>query len=572
MHMGTADGNGRVVITMEQYLKLPQQTPDDDLHEERAVVRSLHEERAAVHSLRGEHAAESSRRIGRGAEGSSLYEEIRQRNGMLLQRANDVRTPLLLENANPAAAGWDSSCMIDRCFYVREGEKDGGLHVCLGARADMKEPCDSLQIRLLTYEKDTRMFRELRTAEKGNTSHLCCDVEWEFSGSEAELEAYIPYAEFTWTDKEGRHNASQVSRFRYRLDELFAKYEQAWPKKEDKAQLFDPSKPQPVPVYGSGKTPPPFSENDPDSYVLVALYRAPWELRDCDYVCYVGMEVEKPHIQVPFLCRLTAAKNWRFREFDAEQSYCILTGKSEDCGAVRLLAGLRGYMESGFVCKVSGDKQTAVVSLATPWKDRILQPGNMKKFFYDMDLHLEMVMESRDNPTETESAFLDLSSRNRSAASAGGEEEIVLYPVALMWGCFAEDTQIRMADGSMRRISDIRIGDAVMQPKDGRPVRVCNIWKGTEKELVVIRTKEGASVRMTREHPLCQEDGFIRAGEIKPGDTVYGEAGRKLTVASVETVPYEGHVYNLDLERSEGDGTLLANGIAAGDNGIQNGR
>ena len=312
--MGTADGNERVVITMEQYLKLPQQTPDDDLHEERAVVRSLHEERAAVHSLRGEHAAGSSRCIGRGTGGSSLYEEIRQRNGMLLQRANDVRTPLLLENANPAAAGWDSSGRIDRCFYVREGEKDGGLHVCLGARADMKEPCDSLQIRLLTYEKDTRMFRELQTAEKGNTSHLCCDVEWEFSGSEAELEAYIPYAEFTWTDKEGRHNASQVSRFRYRLDELFAKYEQAWPKKEDKAQLFDPSKPQPVPVYGSGKTPPPFSENDPDSYVLVALYRAPWELRDCDYVCYVGKEAGQPHIQVPFLCRLTAARNWGFLE------------------------------------------------------------------------------------------------------------------------------------------------------------------------------------------------------------------------------------------------------------------
>ena len=77
---------------------------------------------------------------------------------------------------------------------------------------------------------------------------------------------------------------------------------------------------------------------------------------------------------------------------------------------------------------------------------------------------------------------------------------------------------------------------------------------------------------MTREHPLCQEDGFIRAGEIKPGDTVYGEAGRKLTVASVETVPFGGYVYNLDLEHSEGDGTLLANGIAAGDNGIQNGR
>lgn len=570
--MGTADENGRVVITMEQYLKLPQRTPDDSLHEERAVVRSLRKEMAAVRSLNGERKTGNRRYIEAAAE-TSLYGKVRQRNGMLRQRAGDVRAPLLLENTSPASRGWNSSCMIDRCFYVREEEKDGGLHVCFGALADMQELCGKLEIRLLTYEENTGMFRELRTAKEENVSHLCCDVEWEFPGSEEELETYIPYAEFAWTDKEGRHNASQVSRFRYRLDELFAKYEQAWPKKEDIAQVFDPSKPQPVPVYGSGQTPPPFSENDPDSYVLVALFRGPQDLHDCDYVCYVGKEAGQPHIEVPFLCRLTAAKNWKFREFAAEQSYCILTGKGEDCGAARLIAGLNeSYTESGFVCRMSEDRQTAVVSLATPWKEHTLQPGDMRKFFYDMDLHLEMVMEKRSNPDDTEIAFLDLSSRNRSAASAGGEEDIVLYPVALMWGCFAEDTQIRMADGSTRQISDIKIGDAVMQPKDGRPVRVRNIWKGTEKELVVIRTKEGESARMTREHPLCQENGFIRAGEIKPGDTVYGEAGRKLTVASVETVPYEGHVYNLDLERSEGDGTLLANGIAAGDNGIQNGR
>ena len=530
--METANGKNKDVIAMDEYRRLPELAADG--------------------------------RLRAGKAGKC---------GMLRQQANDDRAPLLLENDNPAAAGWSSHCLIDRCFYMPGTETDGGYHIYFSARADMQGVCSELAIRLWVYEEKEGTFRELRSVQETDTGSLRCDVMWEFAGNEEEIADYIPYAQFLWTNQAGTHSACQVSRFRYRLDELLSKYEHAWPKKECIAQIFDPAKPAPVPVYGSGQTPPPFSESNPDSYVLVALFRRPEDLHDCDYVCYVQKEAGQPHIEVPFLCRLTAAKNWRFRELWAAQSFCTLTDKSGTSGGVRLIAGLHeNYIESGFVFKASEDRRTATVSLISPWKEHTLQPGDMKKFFYDMDLHLELVMEEKDNPKHTETAFLDLSNRNGNIPSDFCEEEMRLYPIALMWGCLAEDTQICMADGSKKRISEISIGEMIMQPEDGRPVKVQNIWKGMEEALILIRTEEGDVVRMTKEHPVYQGNGFIRAGELKPGDTVYGEAGRKLTVAAAGTAPYGGFVYSLELEHGGGGGRMLANGIVVGDFGVQNGR
>lgn len=154
---------------------------------------------------------------------------------------------------------------------------------------------------------------------------------------------------------------------------------------------------------------------------------------------------------------------------------------------------------------------------------------------------------------------------------SGSEKNLNLGPVTRMCGCLAEDTQIRMGDGSLKRISDIRIGERIMQPENGRPILVQNIWKGWEEELIFIRTEEGSCAQMTKEHPVYQGNGFIRADELKAGDTVYGEEGQKVTVVSVDDVQYGGYVCNLDLKRDGGNGTMLANGIVVGDNRVQNG-
>ncbi len=40
---------------------------------------------------------------------------------------------------------------------------------------------------------------------------------------------------------------------------------------------------------------------------------------------------------------------------------------------------------------------------------------------------------------------------------SGSEKNLNLGPVTRMCGCLAEDTQIRMGDGSLKRISDISV-------------------------------------------------------------------------------------------------------------------
>ena len=53
-------------------------------------------------------------------------------------------------------------------------------------------------------------------------------------------------------------------------------------------------------------------------------------------------------------------------------------------------------------------------------------------------------------------------------------------PLALMFGCIAEGCPVQLADGSCRAVEDIRIGDCVALPSDGRleSAYVSNVWKG----------------------------------------------------------------------------------------------
>ena len=60
----------------------------------------------------------------------------------------------------------------------------------------------------------------------------------------------------------------------------------------------------------------------------------------------------------------------------------------------------------------------------------------------------------------------------------------------LQWKCIAGDAMILMGDGQRKRICDIRIGERILQPDDGRLILVQHVWRGWE-ELITIRTQDG---------------------------------------------------------------------------------
>ena len=57
--------------------------------------------------------------------------------------------------------------------------------------------------------------------------------------------------------------------------------------------------------------------------------------------------------------------------------------------------------------------------------------------------------------------------------------------------CFAPDTQILMFDGTVKKVQDIKFGDAVMGP-DSRPRIVLSLAHGREQMYEIRQNKVGA--------------------------------------------------------------------------------
>lgn len=134
-------------------------------------------------------------------------------------------------------------------------------------------------------------------------------------------------------------------------------------------------------------------------------------------------------------------------------------------------------------------------------------------------------------------------------------------------GCFTGDTQIRMADGSDRKISSLKENDFVFNPLFKIPVRISKIVKGPEKRSLYKVVIGKNRLTVTEDHPFLTEKGWVRADELVSGQWVMGEQQAK-SVHSVKKLPYEKpeDVYNFELDTDVPEGHIvLANGIPTGD-------
>lgn len=155
--------------------------------------------------------------------------------------------------------------------------------------------------------------------------------------------------------------------------------------------------------------------------------------------------------------------------------------------------------------------------------------------------------------------------------SSGPEHEDPSYQkipyIDILWGCFAKDVRITMADGSVKTAEQIRAGDMVSTKENGAQ-RVTEVVTGQEERLVYIETSRGDRIRVSGEHPVLSDTGLVRADELTAGTILVTESG----LASIESlyyVEYGDRVYNFSLEK---ESTLLANGFYAGDFAAQNRR
>lgn len=134
----------------------------------------------------------------------------------------------------------------------------------------------------------------------------------------------------------------------------------------------------------------------------------------------------------------------------------------------------------------------------------------------------------------------------------------------ILWGCFAGDTLITMADGSKKKIREIEPGEEV-KTRDGS-CRAEDVIQGPAERLFLIRTSKGKQIRLTEDHPLLTADGLKMAKDLTWGDILAMEYGRD-AIEELHLITYGDTVYSLLLEREE---LLIADGFFAGDFSAQN--
>jgi hypothetical protein len=124
-------------------------------------------------------------------------------------------------------------------------------------------------------------------------------------------------------------------------------------------------------------------------------------------------------------------------------------------------------------------------------------------------------------------------------------------------GCFSADTLITMADGTLKPIVDVAVGDSVLGTDEAgvtseNTVTETFIHRGDNETLLL-----NGSIVVTPVHPIKTQRGWVTAGELAIGDTLYTQSG-SITVSSLVPGPLLASVYNLEVEPAH---TYYAGGI-----------
>jgi hypothetical protein len=120
--------------------------------------------------------------------------------------------------------------------------------------------------------------------------------------------------------------------------------------------------------------------------------------------------------------------------------------------------------------------------------------------------------------------------------------------------CFIGNTPVLMADGLTKTIDAIVIGDQVVarEEKTGTTAvgSVARIFRHHVAETLLLQMEGGEVVETTAAHRFAVEKrGFVSAGELRPGDTLFTHNDRRAEVVSIEARSAQATVYNLSVDR-----------------------
>ncbi|MCD8000150.1 MAG: Hint domain-containing protein [Clostridiales bacterium] len=292
--------------------------------------------------------------------------------------------------------------------------------------------------------------------------------------------------------------------------------------------------------------------------VVISYLRTPDDVRDCDYVCNFkrGEGTDHPIIGIPFHCKLKLKKRGKFLEPVTGQGWICRMDSTASGGKICTYEDKKEHTYGN-----AGDELIEIEE-AGSWGVVYEEEGGMKPvdfhFYYDMYLHISV---------EDEKQGLELTWNTMVTSSqAEGALYHEILPLRLMWGCVEKNAMVLLADGSMRSVENLKIGDRVrgIEGEDA----IINIWKGREEKLTELLLEDFCRLKLTNDHPVLTDVGYRKAAQLKAGDLVVMADGGKIPVKAVCEAVYGDMVYNLELESGR---NFFANGIAVGDYRCQNG-
>jgi hypothetical protein len=137
-------------------------------------------------------------------------------------------------------------------------------------------------------------------------------------------------------------------------------------------------------------------------------------------------------------------------------------------------------------------------------------------------------------------------------------------------GCFAQGTKLRLADGTDHVISDIHVGDRLMNPVNGRAMRVAEMISGEERAPLYEIAYAGHRMLVTSLHPVPVRGGLKQARTVTTDDYVYDANGVIHRVLAARALPETAGrtVVNVRLDTDSSlaaDHMVVAGGVLSGD-------
>ena len=89
--------------------------------------------------------------------------------------------------------------------------------------------------------------------------------------------------------------------------------------------------------------------------------------------------------------------------------------------------------------------------------------------------------------------------------------------------CIAKGSLITMADGTLKVIEDIKVGDRVIS-FDGKVFsgqNVKNVWNNGKKQIVKVKCEDGIELKCTQDHKIMTQNGWKMACDITKNDWIY---------------------------------------------------